>query len=59
MCKALAARVNVDADSFSQHQLHVSGVTELNDHSNRQVDALLGPQPPSTEPGTLMDSRVP
>lgn len=59
MCEALAAGVDVDTDSFPQHQLHVGRVAELNDHSNRQVDALLGPQPPSTEEGTLVDSRVP
>lgn len=59
MCEALAARVNADADSFPQHQLHVGRVAELNDHSNCQVDTMLGPDPPSTEEGALVDSGVP
>lgn len=57
--EALAARVNVDADSLPQDQLHVSRVTELDDHSNSQVHPLLGPRAPPTELGTLVDGGVP
>lgn len=41
MGKSLAARVNIDADPFSQHQLHVSRVTELDHHPYGQIDTLL------------------
>lgn len=59
MGKTLAARVNVDADPLSQDQLHVGRVAELNHNSNRQVHPLLRPRSPTTELGTLVDSRVP